>query len=519
MKGVSDTTGLKPLDSAGTPLHDYGLSKKKLRSEVTKQHRKVKTTPVHVLVQLPDQGQQGGENDQDSLQMHRQTIIELKRIQAQMELVMEALPHKNSKSYSDRELGQLELQRLEKDGLVFDVAPDENGTAFWSNEIQIEADAIGNEADLDAFITPYFSEVLDRYGMVFVNSERDQWLSRSPFTHKSADLKPRGFATHPAMFHARPEPDDGVQPKDGFKFRFGVAEKELFDCVILFESKLTISDAAFGLVIRYLESICPEGPSSAILFDTSSFWLIRSYKSLILKVENMMWIRKGSKELFHNFIMPRGVACLTNACSSLNVAVKKGNAFLGRGAFGRVFKVQQGRKELALKIVEECSVGRLYQEKEALENAQGTGLTAIPAGEVIDIHASTTDNADIGAALLLSPVGHPLPRPTTQEEVQDLFRLLWQLHAKGLVHGDPRVPNVIVSEGKPLWIDLVEVVKVCTVFKQVDAEILTRDILRLPYTGSLDPTLDKLINNYGHSSTQENINQLAEAVWTLRLPN
>ncbi|KAE8982115.1 hypothetical protein PR001_g23340, partial [Phytophthora rubi] len=108
MKGVSDTTGLKLLDSAGTPLHDYGLSKKKLRSEVTKQHRKVKTTPVHVLAKLPDQGQQLGENVQDSLQMQRQTQIEITRLQAEMELVMDVLQHKKSKSYTDRELGRLE---------------------------------------------------------------------------------------------------------------------------------------------------------------------------------------------------------------------------------------------------------------------------------------------------------------------------------------------------------------------------------------------------------------------------
>ncbi|KAE8982113.1 hypothetical protein PR002_g23622 [Phytophthora rubi] len=216
--------------------------------------------------------------------------------------------------------------------------------------------------------------------------------------------------------------------------------------------------------------------------------------------------------------MPRGVACLTNACSSLNVAVKKGNAFLGRGAYGCVFKVRQGQNDLALKIVEPWSVERLYQEKETLKNAQGTGLTAIPAGEVIEIRSGTADNAVIGAALLMSPVGHPLPRPASRQEVQDLFRLLWQLHAKGLVHGDPRVPNVIVSEGKPLWIDLVEVMKASTALKQVDADILTRAILSLPHTGSLDPTLEKWIDNYGQSSTQENIDQLAEAVWTLGLP-
>ncbi|KAE8961867.1 hypothetical protein PR001_g29903, partial [Phytophthora rubi] len=108
MNGVSDTTGLKPLDSAGTPLHDYGLSKKELRFQVTKAHLEAKTTPVHVLAKLPDQGQQLGENVQDILQMQRQTQIEITRLQAEMELVMDVLQHKKSKSYTDRELGRLE---------------------------------------------------------------------------------------------------------------------------------------------------------------------------------------------------------------------------------------------------------------------------------------------------------------------------------------------------------------------------------------------------------------------------
>jgi hypothetical protein len=52
------------------------------------------------------------------------------------------------------------------------------------------------------------------------------------------------------------------------------------------------------------------------------------------------------------------------------------------------------------------------------------------------------------------PVGKPLPRPTTRSDVINLFQFLWQLHEKDLIHGDPRVPNVILNGGQPLWIDL-----------------------------------------------------------------
>ncbi|DAZ99645.1 TPA: hypothetical protein N0F65_001882 [Lagenidium giganteum] len=98
-------------------------------------------------------------------------------------------------------------------------------------------------------------------------------------------------------------------------------------------------------------------------------------------------VNNGSKSLFQNFITDNvspWVARLTLACSCLGVDVVEGDAFLGRGAHGRVFKGGCG-----LKIVEKCSV----------------------------------------------------------------------LHSSGLVHGDPRVPNVILHGEKLLWIDLVEVME------------------------------------------------------------
>ena len=96
--------------------------------------------------------------------------------------------------------------------------------------------------------------------------------------------------------------------------------------------------------------------------------------------------------------------------------VVEGDAFLGRGAFGRVFKVRRGQEVFALKIVEGDSIGRLYQEEGALARAQHTGLMIRAAGKCIEIPN--------GAAVLLSPVGTPLPRPRTSREVLNLFELL-----------------------------------------------------------------------------------------------
>jgi hypothetical protein len=91
----------------------------------------------------------------------------------------------------------------------------------------------------------------------------------SPQT-KNTKFKPVGFATHSGMLRTKPVPNDGVLRPSGF--RFGEAEEEFFDCLILFESKLTINDAVFGQVVLYLQNLLPEASASAILFDHCSFW-------------------------------------------------------------------------------------------------------------------------------------------------------------------------------------------------------------------------------------------------------
>ncbi|KAL7690099.1 putative protein kinase [Plasmopara halstedii] len=389
------------------------------------------TDEIHVLVVVPYL--------HESLLLARQASVRHSRTEMLLEQIAASLPDKIDKSYTDGALGQILLDRLKKDGLFFVIPPTDDGEAFWSADIQLQANAIRNEAVFDAFIAPFFSTILQSSGLVFVNSERYQWLSQSTLVTTSTDLKPDGFATHRGMYRAEAVPDDGVsRPND---FRSGVAEEELFDCIILFERKLSITEVALGQVERYIQNLCPEASASAILFDRRSFWLIRSHKSIVVKVQVAMWANKGSKSLFQNFIADNispWVTRLSLSCQYLGVDVIEGDAFLGRGAHGRVFRViRQDGKVFALKIVEKCSVGRLYQEERALRIAQQSGLTACPVGKIIE----TSD----GAALLLSPVGKPLPRPTTRHEVLSLFELLRQLHKNGLVHGDPRVSNVILT--------------------------------------------------------------------------
>ncbi|KAE9106895.1 hypothetical protein PF010_g12462 [Phytophthora fragariae] len=454
---------------------------------------------IHVLVVVP---KLRVENDHDWLSIVRglhRGVVEYNEASAY-------LPHKLSKSFSNAAVGQMEMERLKKNQLLIDFAPIENGEAFWSEETQMLADAITDEAVFNAFVTPYFNAILDVYGLVLVNSAKCGWLSESTPVTKNADITPNGFATHRGMYRGKPEPKDRVQRPSGF--RFGVAEEDLFDCLILFESKIKIDNSGIGQVVRYLENLCPKESASAILFDCRSFWLIRSERAVFTEIQRARWTTKGSKSLFENFIhgnISHLAARLSLACLHWHVNVAEGDAFLGRGAYGRVFKVTgRGGEDFALKIVEKCSVGRLYREEKALATAQRTGLTISPVRKLFETPE--------GAALLLSPVGKPLPQPMERQQVLDLFELLWQLHAKGLVHGDPRVSNVILVGEKPLWIDLVEALEVSPHLREIDVEILTRSILNIPRTDFLHPVLKELIGNYATSTKRKDFNRLSNEV-------
>ncbi|RHZ31738.1 hypothetical protein DYB37_012372 [Aphanomyces astaci] len=415
---------------------------------------------------------------------------------------------------SSAALGIKSLEGLEQRKAIANFVPNEEAPAFWSPADQANANGIFLEKAFDAFITPFFNTALANCDMVFVNSEHVAWLPQGPPLPPNTNLKPDGFATHPGMYHAKDAPMDHVHRPSEHVFRFGEPEKQLMDCVVLFESKLRITDAAFGQVVQYLRRLFPTGSASAVLFDLRSFWLITSLKTVILRVEKAHWVDGGSKALFESFVSDHTspwVRLLTRACSALGVDVVEGGAFLGRGAHGRVFKVERkaDKKVLALKLVDSSSKTALFREELALTNAELTCLTARLEHGFVEFPG--------GAALLVTPVGAPLPRPTTLQEVVNLFDLLRQLHEKNIIHGDPRVPNVIVvkdnDKDKLLWIDLVEAVVVTPGFRTTDAAILTRSILRLLHTSLLGGPLESLINEYGQAPTSENAHRLAIAVF------
>lgn len=91
---------------------------------------------------------------------------------------------------------------------------------------------------------------------------------------------------------------------------------------------------------------------------------------------------------------------------------------------------------------------------------------------------------------------------------RQVFLLLYELHQSGIIHGDPRIANVItLSDNALKWID----------FRPQDSEVdLYHDLVTLVESVSLRAAKDmkviQLMRRYGNSPCRENMTDVYNAV-------
>jgi tRNA A-37 threonylcarbamoyl transferase component Bud32 len=185
--------------------------------------------------------------------------------------------------------------------------------------------------------------------------------------------------------------------------------------------------------------------------------MVASFKDgACFNVDKCNWVQQGSRQLLEKFAnMREPWLCILDAvCLQLGVKPVEGEAFLGFGSYGRVFRVVKKKSssssrspQLALKIVCGVSMPLLY-EAQCLRMAKSLAEDIVIGveGEVVEV----TD----GAGLVLSCVGRPvLP---DNKYVDKVVSALVELHRRKIVHGDPRLPNIVAVGQGLQWIDFRE---------------------------------------------------------------
>ena len=381
------------------------------------------------------------------------------------------------------------------DGLIMDTLPTPGGTPVLSVDTLAEIVSACRSVTIDehkliVYFTPIFEAILLEVESpyVLVNSEEYKWLPQHNLDGIH-DLKPDMFVVLRGMYQTRKEPNPLSLQEfrrtvfgDANAFRFGVPMIKFLDAIkLIVEWKVRISPKDRALMYLYLLHLSRETPNlvrRGLLCDSRGFFAIRCLGG-IQQVQFFDWTRNGSKDILKEwFAIDRfaspWIVLLDRACTLLNAGLHQEDAFLGGGAFGKVFRVQHDNEIRALKIVLSANPlhpPTLISTAVAAEFRSITEPSIFPEdaayivhGVPNSLHAFEWDIAGdtrlLGYAYLLAECGFPLDAKR-KDDVRAAFQALSCIHALRHFHGDARIANAIAiidGDGNQVvkWIDFMQ---------------------------------------------------------------
>ena len=373
-------------------------------------------------------------------------------------------------------LGDKTLQLLQRLRAVHDFQGDEEAgpAVLDAAAVQVLADC-QSETELVKCLTPVLWRLRvagdggdDACHCVLVNGENCRWLDNlvSPL-RPDMRLKPDLFVA-PRMCVKERAGTDKQGSGDCFIFG-GLAHRHLQrdGCVReVFEAKLDpLMLAHLGELVKYHRLI--PGECRGMVFNGSQFWLFASFDGHALKLVRGTWAAPGSAHLVRRFFddqappPPPLLPLLRQLLSTLRLcpAPVGGSAFLGAGGSGRVFAVQSNEpatrraQRMALKLVPAAAsatwLGDLTHEFKALQDAAALGVPVVPV-----VADSLRVLEGVGGGYLLDRCGVPFDATASLAACSAAFVALSALHARAVVHGDARLPNLLLVDGRAAWVDL-----------------------------------------------------------------
>jgi hypothetical protein len=433
-----------------------------------------------------------------------------------------AMQHADVFPFSDTTLAHtvLEALRAIPSGIV-DATAGRVGDPVLVQERQaalLDVAAREAEAGVVRFLTPVVDLLClppptgeaDPCRPVLLNSERLPWLVPPAAVHRrDLRLKPDLFQSWMPFVEFRGE---GTGVLGGHALQQAGCVGELFEA-----KRLGLTEAAFGELCGYHQ--CIKGPCHGMLFDAASFQLFKSSNGYPVSLVKSSWTSPGSAALLRGFFSAVNEPPLLSLLRALLAALDvrpchiAGRCYLGSGAFGHVFTVGTPDRPQALKVVPVSSHTNVAREFELLQQAAERGAPVVSpvAGSLRDLPS--------GGGYLLESVGQPV-RLRSLRDCVALFASLAALHRVAIIHGDPRLPNVLDVGGALRWIDLREgwlaVHASVEQRARLDAGILAHSILQLGNDSALSPAVADTLAGYVVADADKvaaSVNALANAVW------
>ena len=344
----------------------------------------------------------------------------------------------------------------------------------------IVTDCKTSEALLVARITPFLAPLINREYRVLVNSETKPWIEtlrgHSKYRGKPDLWVGPYYAVRPLRSTQYKDEElagkiNTLLSQNPSSYLYGEpyhgtdrGKADLwYDSIMPIAAKLNFDNNALGEAINYTYwfSQSPIQPSTrGMLITLDKFYLLHSTKGVVTSITEAKWTDAGSAELMadHFSFDSPWTQAVRELCQKFNVTPLR---FLGAGSNGRVFEVidnSSNRCRRALKVALGSRCGPLAEKIPLAEKEQilirwliekKPEIVSVLPQSISDFHTLYTDVAQQlpwAGGYLLSPVGESINVKSILQEqngLSDLLQSLRLMHRNGVVHGDPRLPNIL----------------------------------------------------------------------------
>jgi hypothetical protein len=361
--------------------------------------------------------------------------------------------------------------------------------------------------------------------LVLVNSKRLPWLVQAGTPARSMPrTKPDLFVSWRPLVTLRAGGADQIlrEPDDRYVFGTlgGYALQKLGCVAVMLEAKKdSVDTEAFGELGGYHS--CIPGGCDGMVFGSSSFWMYRSLDGHPVSLEKGSWTAEGSADAIKAFFSrshapPRLVLVLRELLTRLNARCihvpvaaappkpAEQRCYLGSGSSGHVFAVGPPERPRALKVFLSPPHARVETEFERLRLAAASGapvIAPVPDSCVLVEVAQPDGSVVAGGGFLLERVGTEFVVDSA-EKCAAAFSSLAGLHRVQVIHGDARLPNLLLVDGEPAWVDLFDSVNAIEGEAAIsrnafnDAEYLARSVLGLMAASAMPGRVPTALNVY-----------------------
>jgi tRNA A-37 threonylcarbamoyl transferase component Bud32 len=380
-----------------------------------------------------------------------------------------------------------------------------------------------NEEEFNGKITPLL-QVLSSHdptgsGIVLCNSERIKWLPGI-----SSDYKPDFHVNHLAFN------ENGVShhaPTDNSNYLFGgVNQYYISEIGFIFEGKfgdgnLTATDQ--GKIFHYLSCMLQSGNVNPCgLLYNCSVWQYFEYKNSLFTnvVIHGKWSDNGCKEFIQKKIRSSNMGFLSTALHlfSIHKDLKlRIGGWLGKGADGHVFLVHKLNGEpLAMKIKLHGSMEVEYNLLCNAYNIIAEKKDSVP--NIVQVRSPyyNMELNNCNASCFLMEIGDKISREHISNDFFfSALECLVSLHLMDLVHGDPRLDNIMTFNGVFKWIDMRQAcsgIGCNQISKAVDLKILLMSRYNLNNMDAWFETNKNYFIEYGSNPTLDKAMETAKAM-------